>query len=141
MNSQSDWSELFFSSSGRLARAPFWIAAAVLLLANVLYESVIDGALRWITGWVVYPLLLFMAACVISKRLHDRGKTGWWAALVLLAVVTVWPQPNSPFDFLGILVLVWAVVELAVLTGEDGANRYGPNPLRPVPAARSDAAT
>ena len=140
MNSQADWTELFFSSSGRLARTPFWIAAGVLLLAIFVYEQVVDGALRWITGWIVYPVLLFMAACVVSKRLHDRGKSGWWAALVLLAFVVVWPEPDGFFDFLGVLALVWAAVELAVLTGEEGANRYGANPLKPAAPYETDAA-
>ena len=39
----------------------------------------------WLTGWFVYPPVLFVAACVTSKRLHDRGRSGWWAGLVLLA--------------------------------------------------------
>ena len=131
MNSQADWTQLFFSSSGRLARTPFWIAAGVLIIILVVYESLADGAVGWITGWVVYPLLLFAAACVLSKRLHDRGKSGWWAALILFAVVMVWPEPRGVFDFIGLLVLLWAAVELAVLVGEDGANRYGANPLKP----------
>jgi uncharacterized membrane protein YhaH (DUF805 family) len=32
-------------------------------------------------------------------------------------------------------VLIWAGVELGAMPGEMGANRYGPNPLRPVVAA------
>lgn len=123
-----------------MARTPFLIAAGVLLLATLVYEAVAGGALRWITGWIVYPVLLFMAACVVSKRLHDRGKSGWWAALVLLAFVVVWPNPDGFFDFLGVLALIWAAVELAVMTGEEGANRYGPNPLKPAPSYGAGAA-
>jgi uncharacterized membrane protein YhaH (DUF805 family) len=29
------------------------------------------------------------------------------------------------------LVLIWAAIELGVMDSEQGANRYGPNPLRP----------
>ena len=65
---------------------------------------------------------------MLSKRLHDRGKSGWWAALILFALVAVWPQPIGFFDFLFGVALVWAVVELGVMGGEMGANRYGPNP-------------
>jgi len=126
-----DWAELFFSAAGRSSRAPFLIAAAVLATAAAVYEAVVGPTLHWITGWFVYPVLFFCGACVLSKRLHDRGRSGWWAAPILFALVAVWPQPVGFFDFLFGLVIVWAVVELGVLAGEQGFNRYGPNPLRP----------
>jgi uncharacterized membrane protein YhaH (DUF805 family) len=65
---------------------------------------------------------------VLSKRLHDRGRSGWWAMLILMAMIAVWPIPKSFTDFAFSLVIVWAVVELGVMGGEQGANRYGPNP-------------
>jgi uncharacterized membrane protein YhaH (DUF805 family) len=130
MTGQLDWVELFFSSAGRLARGPFWLAAIVLLVLLTLYEAITGPTLRLLTGWLFYPGLLFAAACVLSKRLHDRGRTGWLAAVILVAIVAVWPSPAGFFDFLFSVVIVWGVVELGVLTGEQGANRYGPNPLK-----------
>ena len=129
MNGQIDWSELFFSGQGRAARGPSWLAAVILVAIAASYE-VIPATLHWLTGWFVYPALFYCGACVLSKRLHDRGRTGWWAALILFATVAVWPQPSNFFDFLFMAVLVWAVVELGVMPGEAGTNRYGPNPLR-----------
>ena len=132
MNGQVDWSELFFSASGRAARSPSLIAAAILLALAVFYEAVAGSTLHWITGWFVYPPLIYCGACVLSKRLHDRGRSGWWAALILFAIVAVWPQPSGFFDFLFVAVLIWAGVELGAMPGEAGTNRYGPNPLRPM---------
>ncbi len=128
------FAELFFSAQGRAPRLPSLIAAAVLLTMAALYEAVAPSTVHWITGWVVYPALFFCGACVLSKRLHDRGRSGWWAALVLAAVVAVWPHPESFLDFPFFLVLVWAFVELAVMPGEQGANRYGLNPVVLTPA-------
>ncbi|HYF23089.1 MAG TPA: DUF805 domain-containing protein [Caulobacteraceae bacterium] len=139
MDGRIDWSALFFSASGRAARTPFLIAAVILIVAWAVYEAVVSGALHWMTGWIVYPVLLFCGACVLSKRLHDRGKTGWWAALVLFAVVMVWPHPEGVLDFIGLLVIGWAVVELALMPGEQGANRFGPNPMRPVQVQVNEA--
>lgn len=132
MNGQTDWGALFFNAQGRVARTPFLMAAAVLLGLAALYESVIGVTvtLHWVTGWFVYPALFYCGACVLSKRLHDRGRSGWWAALILFGTVAIWPQPVGFFDFLFGLVLVWAAVELGVMAGEAGTNRYGPNPLR-----------
>ena len=130
-----DWSELFFSAAGRAPRAPSLAAAALLLAIAALYEAIVGPTLHWLTGWIVYPALFFSGCCVLSKRLHDRGRSGWWAALILFAIVAVWPRPDNFFDFIFALVLVWAGIELGAMPGEAGANRYGPNPLGPVVAA------
>jgi uncharacterized membrane protein YhaH (DUF805 family) len=130
MNERAEWWELFLSASGRTARGPFLMASAALLAFAVLYES-FGITLHLLTGWLVYPPLLFFATCALSKRLHDRGRSGWWAALVLLSLVAVWPTPKHFLDFLFTGVVVWAIVELGVMPSEQGANRYGPNPLKP----------
>ena len=126
--------ELFLSAQGRAPRLPSLIAAAVLLGLAALYEALVGATLHWITGWVVYPALFYAGTCVLSKRLHDRGRSGWWAALILVSVVAVWPHPAGFLDFLFFVVLVWAFVELAAMPGEQGVNRYGVNPQALAPA-------
>lgn len=135
MSNQVSWSELFFSANGRASRLPSLIGAGVLLTLAAFYEALIEDLIpRLLTGWLVYPALIYCGACVLSKRLHDRGRSGWWSALVLVSVAVVWPHPQGFFDFPFFLVLVWALIELAVLPGEQGANRYGQSPLRAVAA-------
>ena len=134
MSGRLDITELFFSGSGRTARAGFLIAAAVLIGLTVLYEAVVSPSLLWLTGVFFYPLVLFCAACVLAKRLHDRVRNGWWAALILLALVAVWPWPDDFWDFPFALVILWAIVDLAVMPGEQGTNRFGPNPMKPAAA-------
>jgi uncharacterized membrane protein YhaH (DUF805 family) len=123
------WTHLVLAASGRLARTPFWIATAFLIAGAAVYETWVGATLHWLTGWFIYPGLLYMGACVLSKRLHDRGRSGWWAALVLFALVAVWPTPHGFGALLFSLILVWAAIELGVMQGEDGANRFGPSPL------------
>jgi uncharacterized membrane protein YhaH (DUF805 family) len=125
MNPKIDWFEIFFSSSGRVGAVRFTIAAVVLLLILGVYDSTFKGALPWLSI-VVYAPLLFCGACVLSKRLHDRGRSGWWSAIILLAVAMVWPGPEGFLDFVAVLVLVWAVIDLCIMPGERGNNRYGP---------------
>jgi uncharacterized membrane protein YhaH (DUF805 family) len=131
---QIDWRELFLSSAGRLPRTPFLIASAVLIAIAAVYEGVTSPIVHWLTGLPVYAMLLFCGVSVLAKRLHDRGRSGWWAALVLFALVVVWPHPHGFFGLAFSIVLIWAIVELGVMPGEQGANRYGPNPLTPVTA-------
>jgi uncharacterized membrane protein YhaH (DUF805 family) len=124
-----DWSQLFLSSSGRLGRGPFLIAMTVVILALLLFENAVPPLLRELLAILFCPLLVFSSACVLSKRLHDRGRSGWWAALILLAFSVNWPQPHG-FWSLFVLVILWAVVELGLMPGEQGANRFGPNPSK-----------
>ncbi|HRD27546.1 MAG TPA: DUF805 domain-containing protein [Caulobacter sp.] len=132
MSGQIDWVELFFSSTGRVARTPFLIAAAVLIAIALVYEASMGPTMHLLTGWFIYPGLLFSGACVLSKRLHDRGRSGWLAAIIILALIVVWPIPAGFLDFAFSVVIVWAAVELGVMAGEQGANRYGPNPVKTV---------
>lgn len=133
MNGRIDWAELFLSSNGRLARTPFVVAAAALVVLILLYEAVVHTTLHWLTGWFVYPAVIYVGACLLSKRLHDRGRTGWWAAPIIVALIAIWPQPEGFFDFLFGLIVLWALVELGLMGGEQGSNRFGP-PARPASA-------
>ena len=123
-----DWRELLFSSASRLTRAPFLATSTALLVGTGLYEVAGGPTLHRLTGWVVYPAVLFCGACLLSKRLHDRGRAGWWAGLVLFALAVAWPCPRGLWGLLFLPVLAWAVVELGMMRGDRGANRYGPNP-------------
>jgi uncharacterized membrane protein YhaH (DUF805 family) len=134
MSGRLDWTELLFSSAGRLSRAPFLLAALTLVFVAALYEALLTPPARWVIGILVYPFLLFCGVSITAKRLHDRGRSGWWASVVLAAVAAVWTLQQSFLDFLFLLVLVWAAIELGAMPGEQGANRYGPNPLRPATA-------
>lgn len=132
MNGQIDWAELFFSSTGRVSRGPFIIAAVVLVVLATLYEAMPSPTLHWLTGWFIYPALLFSGCCVLSKRLHDRGRSGWIAAIIVLALIVAWPIPAGFLDFVACLIIIWAIVELGAMPGEQGANRFGANPVRPL---------
>lgn len=127
-NGRETFAARFLSAEGRLGRRGFLVSALVLLAVAVIYDAVSSGALQWITGWLVWPLLVWFGACLLARRLHDRGHNGWIAAVILAAVVGVWPQPTGFLDFPLVLVLVWAAIELGLMVGEPGVNRYGPPP-------------
>ena len=125
----NDWRALFWSASGRVSRGPWWIAVGLLAAISSVYEGLSVPAFRLATFWFVYPALLYCAVCVNAKRLHDRGRSGWWAALTLLALAAVWPTVHPAAAVVAAPVLVWTLVELGLLAGEQGANRFGPSPV------------
>lgn len=121
-----DMGELFLSSSGRMSRAPFIAVIAVVIALFWLYDQHVGGVVRTATGWLVDLLLVFSGCCALSKRLHDRGRAGWWAGLALLAFVLSWPLPVGPIGWIAFAVLVLFAIDLAVLPGQKRFNRFGP---------------
>ncbi|MFC0409519.1 DUF805 domain-containing protein [Roseomonas elaeocarpi] len=62
-------------------------------------------------GWFWLSLIPGFAG--MTKRWHDRGRSGWWNALVLIPVIG-W---------------IWLFISLGCRDGQRGANRYGPDPI------------
>lgn len=65
-------------------------------------------------GFAVDLVLLWPYLCLHIKRCHDRDKSGWWCLLLFIPLVG----------------LFWAIVDLGLLEGTPGDNRYGSDPLR-----------
>jgi uncharacterized membrane protein YhaH (DUF805 family) len=116
------------SSTGRMSRSAFLACAAVLLALAAAYEYGLGRGLSVRLGWIVYPLLLFPTACILSKRLHDRGRAGWWGFLIVWALVEAWPQPSNLFGYAALAVLAITFLDLGLMPGAPGVNRFGPNP-------------
>ncbi|GAB3257353.1 DUF805 domain-containing protein [Kineosporia babensis] len=114
--------------SGRARRSEYWWFCLASILINAVATIVL--ALGLVAGQefpaaivvagiiyaVVYFGLILPSLAVAVRRLHDIGRTGWWMLLSLV-----------PF---GALVLI----VFAVLEGEQGTNKWGPNPKNADPA-------
>ncbi|WEX08445.1 DUF805 domain-containing protein [Chelativorans sp. AA-79] len=109
---QISW--LFFGFSGRIGRAPYFLASLLLVLLQMfpVYQFSISpeesSASRFwaMLFWVFYFLFLWSHVALGAKRLHDMGKSGGYALLVPLFVAL-------------------AIVILSLFPGEPGANQYG----------------
>ena len=92
---------------------------------------------------LVFFLIALIASIAVSvKRLHDRDKSGWWLlvfffAPALLSGISEATNPSPDelsgtgliFALLSLVVAIWAFVELGVLRGTVGDNKYGPDPV------------
>jgi uncharacterized membrane protein YhaH (DUF805 family) len=71
------------------------------------------------------------------KRLHDRGRSGWWIVpffFVPRLLFYFWdrlPDANwfLPFDWAIHALWLWGIVDMFLLRGTSGSNRFGPDPL------------
>lgn len=119
------FSDLFLTSSGRIGRIAFLVGAGLVLGVWAAFDLLAPLAARDMAGWLVAAALLYSAACLLSQRLHDRGRSGWWSGPILLAFAMAWPQPQAQFDWIALGLLVLVAADLILLPGQKAFNRYG----------------
>lgn len=99
---------------GRIARGRFVVSFAILLALGYVLVQGLDATLGEMAGTVVVALLLWLAAMLSARRLHDTGRSAWW--LMVFAV-----------PVLGALWLAWV---LLLQRGTQGDNAFGADPTQ-----------
>ncbi|WP_274630432.1 DUF805 domain-containing protein [Arvimicrobium flavum] len=118
-----DWKWLLTSFDGRINRAKFWagigalfVAGLVATIIDMLVGSEMDfgeaGKLG-VVSLIVSLASIYLGLALYAKRWHDRDKSGWWSLIVLIPVIGA----------------LWILIELGILEGTRGSNRYGSDPL------------
>ncbi|WP_411065185.1 DUF805 domain-containing protein [Vibrio rotiferianus] len=104
--------------NGRARRQEYWYFTLVNVLVN-LVMGIIDrviGSVMQMDNFgffgVIYALFIMIPSIAVTvRRLHDSGRTGWWALIAFVPVI-------------GILVLLYFLIQ----DSEEGSNQYGVNP-------------
>ena len=123
-----------FSIKGRIGRRDFWIWMGIWLLARVILFTLAGGEMLSIqTAAFILVCLLWPTAAVTVKRLHDRGKSGIWALLMVLAWMLLagnWAMLPGVWQwgvgrFIPTLIIVMMLIDLGAFVGTQGENKYG----------------
>lgn len=123
-----------FSIKGRIGRRDFWIWMGIWLLAMVILFTLAGGEMLSIqTAAFILVCLLWPTAAVTVKRLHDRGKSGIWALLMVLAWMLLagnWAMLPGVWQwgvgrFIPTLIIVMMLIDLGAFVGTQGENKYG----------------
>ena len=122
---KSFWSH-YSKFKGRSCRSEYWWIQLFLVLTNLAVAAIdlalMDGDVDrfiangggGIVGLIWILVTIVPALAVLVRRLHDTGKTGWWALI-------------------GFIPLAGAIVLLVftVLDSDAGENKFGLSPKSP----------
>ena len=110
----------WFSFQGRISRKTFWLKyvlpiIGIFIVASIPFalippDSKIFSIYLAIFG-ILYLVLLIPNLAASVKRLHDRGRSGWFILLNFVPIANI-----------------WIFIEVAFLRGTYGPNAYGPDP-------------
>jgi len=125
----------------RLNRASYWVMVGVALAAMLVSGLVFRHPL---------PAALVVMLIAAVPRLHDLGRSGWWAGGVFVALMALFfggdfVLPRQTFqNALGVAVLVLPglLACLGALPGQKADNPFGPPPPRGLsfkPRAQTEA--
>jgi uncharacterized membrane protein YhaH (DUF805 family) len=144
------FAQFYFSPSGRISRSQYWLRW--ILPAGVpfvgLYSLRIVGLatnsdeltkLSTVILTLVFFVLQWSGFVIMVKRIHDRDKTGKFAALfygpwfVFIVAAGATGGNGAIVTVLSLVSLaasIWFLIEFGCLHGTIGSNRYGPDPVR-----------
>ncbi len=107
----------YFDFNGRSRRMEYWMFVLINSIISV-FCILLDSMLGtvWSIGYgpiyIGYGLAVFVPGLAVAiRRLHDIGKSGWYYLLFIIPII-------GP---------IWLII-LFVTEGEQGNNKYGPNP-------------
>jgi uncharacterized membrane protein YhaH (DUF805 family) len=161
--------QLLFSFKGRINRKPWWLASLAVAAISSLTSLILEFAAKSsgtpaidpdtsapasAIGVALFALGLtniWIGFALGAKRLHDRGRTGWWLAWQMLAliiavtataVVTVLSKEEPyatdyivasfviavVFGLVVVVIGIWLFIEIGFLKGTQGPNRFGTDP-------------
>jgi uncharacterized membrane protein YhaH (DUF805 family) len=105
----------YADAGGRASRSEYWywtLFVTLVVIATALADAIMFPGSQWGPAGTLIGIALFLPGVAVSiRRLHDINRSGYWFLIA--------------FTIIGILLLIyWACVP-----GDEGDNKYGPDPL------------
>ena len=118
----------YFKFSGRSSRPEYWWWTLFCSLLAIIPFSIL--------------VTFIPSLAVTSRRLHDKGKSGWWQILPLgglmggLIGMILSALLGSLFSLLSMIIWLFPVGIVLLIVwlakkGDEGPNKYGPDPIQP----------
>ena len=139
--------QLAFSFDGRMRRRDFWLGQILLAFVIGFIAMILLPVSAMMLGlprpdthfsplliWLIRLLLVWPALAIAVKRGHDRNRPAVWiiGLYASYAAVAFFAPSRSPLwpslRITEIVFLAYVVVDLGLLDGTTGANRFGTSP-------------
>jgi uncharacterized membrane protein YhaH (DUF805 family) len=141
----------YVSFRGRAGRKEFWravgLSAVICLMGVILAVATAAMPSDVMAAGFVLAVVPILAASLVwvaaaTRRLRDRNRSTMSSLLLIVGPQQLWSLASYIGDFTGSIYLkpalsifavgvgAWAFVELGLLRGTTGPNRYGPDPLQ-----------
>lgn len=110
--------------AGRAGRREYWLYVGLLVIAGLI--------LRYAPP--IVPLAFNAILILVQvRRLHDLGRSGWWAAWATLAplilgVLLFYVAGEEIATLVGVVLELILVILIGAWPGDPEANRFGPPP-------------
>jgi uncharacterized membrane protein YhaH (DUF805 family) len=135
-----------FGYDGRIGRLHCFLGFLAFIAITGFFSGIAEDATagtgdigRYVAFVFIVGTGFWMHSAVTIKRLHDRDKSAWWYLIYgiaplgfFIAAIYFWTtrvlEAASILFVLSFVGLIWTIIELGVLRGTAGPNRYGPAP-------------
>ena len=104
-----------FSFEGRVTRLEYWMFYVPLIIGYIIvfiFAAVFGEEAATIILYLLGLVFIWSVIAIQVKRWHDRDKSGWWILINFIPIIGL-----------------WALVENGFLSGTEGKNRFGEDPL------------
>lgn len=136
--------ERYIDFSGRADRKEFWyftlfnaMFILILTLLGATYLLIFKTEPRHLL-YLFYAMMAFPAVLsVITRRLHDTDRTGWWYLLIIIPATLIafdeFDVVHIPYLLIVFLIGIhyvglFLVLFFLIQKSQEGTNRYGSNP-------------
>ena len=119
-NTSMSFSQLYFSTEGRIPRSTYWLKYYLPLLGISMLGWLLDYAMGTydaeygiglVSGTISF-LIIWPSIAIYVKRIHDRDRSGLFLLLLFVPLLNIWPT-----------------IEILFLKGTEGPNQFGEDPL------------
>ena len=139
----------YFKFSGRSRRSEYWWFFLLTQILSIIGNIPIVG---WIIGIIGGLAVIIPGISITTRRLHDIGRSGWWQLGYVVVTIVVWIvligafvagfavlEDERPW-FAGLLFLLTTTASVGAIAlivvwviwfvrkGDEGQNKYGPDP-------------
>ncbi len=127
---------------GRSTRSEYWSFFGfswIYFFLLFALMALVDNFLPKVFGKILFAVFVIFFIytavvhfCVMVRRLHDTGKSGWWAgSYYILTFLANAASVTSSADFYSLVVFVFGIVMIVFLCTKSDAttNKYGACPL------------